>query len=52
MRNTANRYSAPSDSIEFHICRLATEIHGFVNLVPMADAGIVLLQQEDYVCMR
>ncbi|WP_296749604.1 hypothetical protein [Thiobacillus sp.] len=26
-----------SDRIEFHMCRLAVGIHGFVSLVPMAE---------------
>ena len=47
--------------IEFRMCRIAArghgfepeEIHGFVNLVPMADAEIVRLQQEEgYAYMR
>lgn len=46
--------------IEFRMCRLAAEmhglqpedIHGFVTLVPMADAEIVRLQQEGYAYMR
>ena len=47
--------------IEFRMCRVAAkahgydpdEIHGFVRLVPMADAEIVKLQQEDgYAYMR
>lgn len=46
--------------IEFRICKLAAEghglrpedIHGFVSLVPMADAEIVRLQQEGYAYMR
>jgi hypothetical protein len=47
--------------IEFRMCRVAAkahgydpdDIHGFVKLVPMADAEIVKLQQEDgYAYMR
>ena len=47
--------------IEFRMCRIAAQghglepgqIHGFVTLVPMADAEIVRLQQEEgYVYMR
>ncbi len=46
--------------IEFRMCKLAAEghgfqpedIHGFVSLVPMADAEIVRLQQEGYAYMR
>ncbi|MDO9226840.1 MAG: DsrE family protein [Pseudomonadota bacterium] len=46
--------------IEFRMCKLAAEghgfqpedIHGFVGLVPMADAEIVRLQQEGYAYMR
>ena len=50
-----------SGPIEFRICRIAAkghgfepgDIHGFVKVVPMADAEIVRLQQEDgYVYMR
>lgn len=49
-----------SGVIEFRMCRLAAEmhgfqpedIHGFVTLVPMADAEIVRLQQEGYAYMR
>jgi intracellular sulfur oxidation DsrE/DsrF family protein len=47
--------------VEFRICRIAAsghgfepdDIHGFVKLVPMADAEIIRLQQEEgYVYMR
>lgn len=47
--------------IEFHMCVLAArsrgfkpaDIHGFVKMVPMADAEIVKLQREDgYAYMR
>lgn len=47
--------------IEFRMCRVAArsrgfepeEIHGFVRIVPMADAEIVRLQQQEgYVYMR
>jgi intracellular sulfur oxidation DsrE/DsrF family protein len=47
--------------VEFRMCQVAArghgleagEIHGFVKLVPMADAEIVRLQQEEgYVYMR
>ncbi len=46
--------------VEFRMCKLAAEgqgfhaedIHGFVTLVPMADAEIVRLQQEGYAYMR
>jgi intracellular sulfur oxidation DsrE/DsrF family protein len=47
--------------IEFRMCRIAArghgfepgQIHGFVKVVPMADAEIVRLQQEDgYAYMR
>jgi hypothetical protein len=50
-----------SGPIEFRMCRIAAEghgfepgdIHGFVKVVPMADAEIVRLQQEEgYVYMR
>lgn len=49
-----------SGIIEFRMCRLAAEmhglqpgdIHGFITLVPMADAEIVRLQQEGYAYMR
>ncbi|MBK6741918.1 MAG: DsrE family protein [Hydrogenophilales bacterium] len=49
-----------SGLVEFRMCRLAAEgfglkaedIHGFVTLVPMADAEIVRLQQEGYAYMR
>ena len=48
-------------TIEFRMCRIAArghgfdpeDIHGFVQIVPMADAEIVRLQQEDgYVYMQ
>jgi hypothetical protein len=47
--------------VEFRMCRVAArghglepeDIHGFVKIVPMADAEIVRLQQEEgYVYMR
>ena len=47
--------------VEFRMCQVAArghgleaeDIHGFVKLVPMADAEIIRLQQEDgYVYMR
>jgi len=47
--------------VEFRMCRIAArahglepdDIHGFVRLVPMADAEIVRLQQEEgYAYMR
>lgn len=47
--------------IEFHMCAVAArsrgfkpaDIHGFVKMVPMADAEIVKLQREDgYAYMR
>lgn len=47
--------------VEFRMCRIAAmghglepdEIHGFVKVVPMADAEIVRLQQEEgYAYMR
>lgn len=49
-----------SGVIEFRMCRLAAEghgfapedIHGFVTLVPMADAEIVRLQQQGHAYMR
>lgn len=49
-----------SGVIEFRMCRLAAEshglepedIHGFITLVPMADAEIVRLQQAGYAYMR
>lgn len=49
-----------SGVIEFRMCRLAAEmhgfqpqdIHGFVTLIPMADAEIVRLQQAGYAYMR
>ena len=42
-------------TIEFRMCRIAArghgfdpqDIHGFVQIVPMADAEIVRLQQEE-----
>jgi intracellular sulfur oxidation DsrE/DsrF family protein len=47
-------------SIEFRMCRAAArllnyeakDIHGFVNMVPMADAEIVRLQHEGYAYMQ
>lgn len=50
-----------SGPIEFRMCRVAArsrgyepdDIHGFVTMVPMADAEIVRLQQEEgYAYMR
>lgn len=49
-----------SGVIEFRMCRLAAEshgfepadFHGFITLVPMADTEIVRLQQEGYAYMR
>lgn len=49
-----------SGVIEFRMCRPAAsghglepkDIHGFVTMVPMADAEIVRLQQEGYAYMR
>lgn len=46
--------------IEFRMCSASarlknltpSDIHGFVNMVPMADAEIVRLQQEGYAYMR
>jgi len=47
--------------VEFRMCRIAAQghglepqdIHGFVKIVPMADAEIIRLQQEEgYVYMR
>lgn len=46
--------------IEFRMCRVAAksrgyepnDIHGFVTMVPMGDAEIVRLQQENYGYMR
>ena len=46
--------------IEFRMCRLAaqgqgfkaTDIHGFVTMVPMADAEIIDLQSKGYAYMR
>ena len=47
--------------VEFRMCRVAAqghglepgEIHGFVKVVPMADAELVRLQQEEgYVYMQ
>ena len=47
-------------SIEFRMCRAAakllnyepTDIHGFVKMVPMADAEIIRLQGNGYAYMR
>lgn len=47
-------------SIEFRMCRAAArllkyepqDIHGFVSMVPMADAEIVRLQQDGYAYMQ
>lgn len=49
-----------SGVIEFRMCRLAAQskgfdagdFHGFITLVPMADAEIVRLQQAGYAYMR
>jgi intracellular sulfur oxidation DsrE/DsrF family protein len=49
-----------SGLVEFRMCKLAAkghgfepgDIHGFVTLVPMADAEIVHLQQAGYAYMR
>ncbi|HRA77440.1 MAG TPA: DsrE family protein [Burkholderiaceae bacterium] len=49
-----------SGMIEFRLCRAAAgvlgyrpaDIHGFVRMVPMADAEIVRLQNEGYAYMR
>lgn len=50
-----------SGNIQFRMCKLAAEgqgfkpadIHGFVEMVPMADAEIIRLQQEEnHVYMR
>lgn len=46
--------------VEFRMCRIAAKshgfepanIHGFVTMVPMADAEIVRLQQAGYAYMR
>ena len=46
--------------IEFRMCRLAAQgqgfkpedIHGFISMVPMADAEIVDLQQKGFAYMR
>lgn len=46
--------------IEFRMCRVAarghgfepTDIHGFVNVVPMADAEIIDLQRQGFAYMR
>ena len=46
--------------IEFRMCRLAAQgqgfkpedIHGFVTMVPMADAEIIDLQSKSYAYMR
>jgi len=47
-------------SVEFRMCRAAAklkgygpeDIHGFVSMVPMADAEIVRLQHDGYAYMR
>jgi len=47
-------------SIEFRMCRAAAkllkyepnDIHGFVKMVPMADAEIIQLQRENYFYMQ
>lgn len=47
-------------SIEFRMCKAAArilgfeakDIHGFISIVPMADAEIVMLQMEGYAYMR
>ena len=49
-----------NEVIEFRMCQKSAEIqgfnpadiHGFVSMVPMADAEIVRLQQEGYAYMR
>lgn len=49
-----------SGMIEFRMCRAAAailgyrpaDIHGFVKMVPMADAEIIRLQREGYAYMR
>jgi len=49
-----------SGNIEFRLCRAAagalgyapSDIHGFVQVVPMADAEIVRLQRDGYAYMR
>ncbi len=49
-----------SGPIEFRVCRadaamrgyLPSDIHGFAQMVPMADAEIVRLQNEGYAYMR
>ncbi|MEK6663919.1 MAG: DsrE family protein [Pseudomonadota bacterium] len=46
--------------IEFRMCRVAArghglqpeDIHGFVNIVPMADAEIIELQRQGFAYMR
>ncbi len=51
---------AQSGTIDFRMCRAAAailgykpqDIHGFVKMVPMADAEIVRLQSEGYAYMR
>jgi len=45
-----------SGNIKFRMCKLAAQgqgfkpadIHGFVEMVPMADAEIIRLQQEEH----
>ena len=52
--------STVGTSIEFRMCRVAArqrnyeakDIHGFVDMVPMADAEIVKLQHDNYAYMR
>lgn len=34
------------------ICYRPSDVHGFVQMVPMADAEIVRLQKEGYAYMR
>ena len=49
-----------NEVIEFRMCQKSAQlqgfspadIHGFVSMVPMADAEIVRLQQEGYAYMR
>ncbi|MFO7602669.1 MAG: DsrE family protein [Gammaproteobacteria bacterium] len=51
---------AMGTSIEFRMCRAAArllkyearDIHGFVKMVPMADAEIMRLQHENYAYMQ
>lgn len=49
-----------NETVEFRMCQASarlrglasTDIHGFVTMVPMADAEIVRLQEAGYVYMR